>query len=233
MLISGIQKFTILDYPEKTACVVFTPGCNFRCGYCHNPEFVLPEKIQAIRSSFIPEETFFHFLEERVGFLEGVVISGGEPTMQGDLLDFIRRIRARGFLVKLDTNGNNPERLKQIMDEGLLDYVAMDVKISLAAYLGLVGPRAKTQALQQSIALLMQSSVPYEFRSTLIKEIHSEEILENMAQLIAGAACLFLQSFRPGHTLDESFSAYHAFSGKEMERIQALFERTVAKVVIR
>ncbi|PIR76985.1 MAG: anaerobic ribonucleoside-triphosphate reductase activating protein, partial [Candidatus Magasanikbacteria bacterium CG10_big_fil_rev_8_21_14_0_10_38_6] len=139
MVISGVQPFTLLDFPEKTACIIFTAGCNFRCGYCHNPEFVLPEKIQQIKTSFIDEETIYSFLQKRKGLLDGVVISGGEPTMMGDLPAFIRNIKELGFLVKLDTNGNRPLVLQHLLDEGLLDYVAMDVKTSLVNYADLVG----------------------------------------------------------------------------------------------
>ena len=233
MLISGIQQFTMLDFPEKTACIVFTAGCNFRCGYCHNPEFVLPEKIREIADSFIPEEAVFSFLEQRRGLLDGVVITGGEPTLMGDLLEFIRRIKNMGFLVKLDTNGNNPAMVRRLLDEHLLDYIAMDIKTSLVQYKRLVGNRAKLHFLQESVSLIQKSGVEYEFRSTLIKEVHTDDILAEMIQLVHGAKRLSLQSFRPETTLAPVFATYHPFSSQEMDDIAHCFRDYVEEVVIR
>ncbi|OGH64725.1 MAG: anaerobic ribonucleoside-triphosphate reductase activating protein [Candidatus Magasanikbacteria bacterium RIFCSPHIGHO2_02_FULL_47_14] len=233
MLISGVQKFTMLDFPEKTACIVFTPGCNFRCGYCHNPEFVLPEEIQKLKKNFISEATFFRFLEGRQGLLDGVVITGGEPTMMGDLGEFIGKVKERDFLVKLDTNGSNPERVKPLLEKHLIDYVAMDVKTSLASYRSLVGAGGRAEKIAQSMRLFMESACQYEFRITLVKEFHTYEMLEDLAKEIQGAKKLYLQSFRPGNTLDPLFKNYHAFSSSEMEEIRGIFSRTVAEVTIR
>ncbi len=233
MLIAGVQKFTMLDFPEKTACIVFTPGCNFRCGYCHNPEFVLPEEVQKLKNNFIPESAVFRFLDERQGLLDGVVITGGEPTMMGDLDEFIRKVKRKGFLVKLDTNGSNPERVKPLMDGGLVDYIAMDVKTSLSTYLSLVGKGGRQEKIAQSMEMLVASACPYEFRITLVKEFHTYPMLEDLAKEIQGAKKLYLQSFRPGNTLDPIFKNYHAFSSLEMEEIRNIFLRTVAEVIIR
>ncbi len=233
VLISGIQKFTLLDFPNKTACVVFTPGCNFRCGYCHNPEFVLPEKIQEIKGSFIPEEAFFSFLNDRRGLLDGVVVTGGEPTLMPDLLPFMKRIKSLGLLVKLDTNGNRPEILKAAVSEGAIDYVSMDVKTSLEGYPGLVGKLVKPEKIKESVDFLLQNTVDYEFRSTLIKESHSIADLENMVELVRGAKRIFLQSFRSGITLSPIFGTYHPFSEEEMRKIASQFGKTVAQVEIR
>jgi len=233
MILSGIQKFTLLDYPEKTACIVFTPGCNFRCGYCHNPEFVLPEMIQEIKNGFIPEEVFFRFLEQRKGKLEGVVITGGEPTIMGDLIPFMRTVKAMGFLVKLDTNGNKPEVIQQAIEENLVDYIAMDVKTSLGEYKKLVGERASETPLSKSIEIIKNSSLASEFRSTLIKEVHSEEVLKAMVDLLQGAKKLYLQTFRPGTTLNPLFHSFHPFTEKEMNTIQKMFEGAVDRVEIR
>ncbi len=234
MKLSGIQRFTLLDYPDKVACIVFTPGCQFRCGYCHNPEFVLPELLQEIKDSFIEEELFFRFLETRKGKLEGVVISGGEPTMMADLLPFMRKIKERGFFLKLDTNGNRSEVIAQLLKEQLVDYIAMDVKTALSHYTTLVGKRVKETQISKSIQLLKQSTIPYEFRTTLIKEVHTNVILENMASILQGAERLFLQEFRPGKTLNPLFASYHPFSTQEMMGIaQIFFEKKVKKVIIR
>jgi len=233
MQISAIQKFTMLDFPGKIACIVFTAGCNFRCGYCHNPEFVLPEQIKEIKKSFIQEEVFFAFLEQRIGKLEGVVITGGEPTMHYDLLSLVRRIKEMGFAVKLDTNGNNPMVLEVLVSSGLLDYVAMDVKTDLQNYSNLVGGCVRTEYITESIRLLLQADIAYEFRSTLIQEVHTKEMIQGMAEMITGASQLFLQSFRPGYTLDPAYMAYHPFSLQEMQGIRDVFVPHVKEVSIR
>ncbi len=233
MLISGIQQFTMLDFPQKTACILWTAGCDFRCGYCHNPEFVLPEKLKELKGSFIKEEALFSFLKKRQGKLDGVVISGGEPTMHKDLPELMNKIKKMGFLVKLDTNGNNPFMLKKLIDEHLLDYVAMDIKTCFDTYSTLVGCRAKEEFLKWSVALLQQSGVPYEFRSTLIQEIHTPAVLQQMARDIKGAPALFLQTFRPEHTLDPQFEGYHPFSDDDMQDICSFFTPYVESVCVR
>ncbi len=233
MIISAVQKLTLLDYPNHTACIVFTPGCNFRCGYCHNPEFVLPEMIAQIKESFIDEETFFTFLESRKEKIDGVVVTGGEPTMMGDLPLFLQKIKDKGFLVKLDTNGNNPDMLEKILDQKMVDYVAMDIKTSLREYKKLVGDRANETNLAQSIALIKKTTPDYEFRSTLIKEIHTPEILSSMAELLQGSKKLFLQNFRPHITLNPLFATFHPFSESEMSDIIKMFQTSIKYVEVR
>ncbi len=248
MLISGIQKFTLLDYPDKTACIVFTPGCNFRCGYCHNPEFVLPDKIVEMKKSFIPEKAFWTFLQSRVGervistdvgangrspLLDGVVISGGEPTMQGDLIPFIQKIKQMGFLVKLDTNGNKPEVLKKLYDLKLLDYVAMDVKTDLENYRSVGGPLADENKISLAIKTIKNSGVPYEFRTTLVKELHNYAILEKMGELVGNARAWYLQAFRPACTLSPAFADFRPFSDEEMVEIVRMLKKLSPNVVVR
>lgn len=233
MLISGVQKITLLDFPEHTSCIVFTAGCNYRCGYCHNPEFVLPEKLREMKENFIPEESFFCFLEQRKGKLDGVVVSGGEPTMMPDLIPFLKKIKQMGFLVKLDTNGNSPSVLEKIFQEKCVDYVAMDVKTSLREYKKLVGERADESKLAQSIEMIKKQAPDYEFRSTLIKEVHTPEIIEAMAELFQGAKRLYLQQFRPGHVLNPLFESFHPFSESEMKDIAQKFSLSVKDVEIR
>lgn len=234
MVISGVHPLSLIDFPERVACIVFTPGCNFRCRYCYNPEFVLPERIRAIAPSFIPEETFLNFLEQRRGLLDGVVVTGGEPTLQGDLLQFLERVRGRGFAVKLDTNGNNPAVLREVLRRGLADYVAMDVKTSLDTYAALVGPRVNTAHIVESLALLRASGRAYELRSTLIREIHTEAVLADMVRLVRGAPRLYLQAFRPGETLDPQLAQAHPFTVREMESIASrLFAAAVKQVAVR
>lgn len=233
MRISGIQQCTLIDYPGKTACVVFTPGCNFRCGYCHNPEFVLPEQIKKIQKDFINEEAVFNFLKKRKGLLDGVVITGGEPTLQGDLVPFMQKVRELGFLIKLDTNGNKPEIIIDALQKKLVDFIAMDVKTSYVKYQSLVGKLAKADNIKKSIDLIMSSGIAYEFRSTIVKETHSIPTLKEMAKMIEGAKTFALQSFRPAHTLNPLFQSFHGFSEGEMNDIQKIFEPYVERVIIR
>lgn len=223
----------MLDYPDRVACIAFTPGCNMRCGFCHNPEFVLPEKVAELAGSFIEEGTFFNFLDQRQGLLEGVVVSGGEPTVWHDLPDFFRQIKERSFLTKLDTNGHHPAMLKRLLDERLLDYVAMDVKTSLAEYPKLVGGGVQAENIRKSMDILKASGVPYEFRTTLIKEAHSEEVLQDMEKLLWGAERYYLQTFRPGHTLNPVFASYHPFSPEEMQGLVERFASVAKEVAVR
>ncbi|HIP49863.1 MAG TPA: anaerobic ribonucleoside-triphosphate reductase activating protein [Candidatus Pacebacteria bacterium] len=234
MLISGVQKFTMLDYPEKIAAIIFTPGCNMRCGFCHNKEFVLPKEIKKIKPSFIPQKAVLNFLESRKGKLDGVVISGGEPTVQPNLKQFINKVREMGFLVKLDTNGNLPDVLKDLVNNGLLDYVAMDVKTTLANYESLVGNLVKPDNIKESIDFLKKGSVPYEFRTTVIDEIHTNELIKEMAELMRGADKLYLQKFRPETTLSPEFENKKPIPDKKMQDFIEMFQdANIQKVSVR
>ncbi len=233
MVFSGIQQCTLLDYPDKVACIIFTPGCHFRCGYCHNPEFVLPEKIAELRNTFIPETAIFNFLNSRRGLLDGVVISGGEPTLMPDLIPFMRAIKALGFLVKLDTNGNRPEVIKNAIAAQAVDYIAMDVKTSLPEYANLVGGLVSPKHIAESISIIINSGVEYEFRSTLVKEIHPVSVLEDMALAVRGARQIYLQTFRPAHTLNPAFEQFHPLSFEELECAMQLFKKEVKEVYCR
>ncbi len=233
MIISGIQKFTLLDFPEHIACIIFTGGCNYRCGFCHNPEFVLPEQLAKLRKNFIPEEAALNFLKQRRGMLDGVVISGGEPTIMPDLENFIVKVRELGFAVKLDSNGNRPEALRSLIDKGLADYVAMDFKTSLPQYQALVGTGADVAKIRESIELLKRGDVEYEFRTTLIREAHTPEILAAMRETLSGAKRLYLQPFRNDITLDPAFKDFHSFTPDEMKEIAKLFAGSVEEVFVR
>ncbi|XLQ20610.1 MAG: anaerobic ribonucleoside-triphosphate reductase activating protein [Candidatus Moraniibacteriota bacterium] len=234
MLISGVQKFTMLDYPEKVAAIIFTPGCNMRCGFCHNKEFVLPEEIKKLRPSFIPERAVLNFLESRRGKLDGVVISGGEPTVQPDLRQFIQKVREMGFLVKLDTNGNLPNIMKDLVNDGLIDYIAMDVKTTLNNYENLVGKMVNPDNIKESIEFLKQGTVPYEFRTTVIEGVHTEEIIKEMSELVSGADKLYLQKFRPETTLDPEFENQKPISSEKMQKyIQIFQDANIQEVHIR
>ncbi|MCK9361606.1 anaerobic ribonucleoside-triphosphate reductase activating protein [Patescibacteria group bacterium] len=233
MKFSAIQPFTVLDYPGKAACIAFTPGCNFRCGYCHNPEFVLPDRVKLLEPDFIDEETVIGFLERRKGLLDGIVVTGGEPTLHRGLPDFLRRVKSLGFLVKLDTNGSLPQVVGKLFDENLLDYVAMDVKTSLEQYPGLVGPCIQPKAIQDSIDLIRDHAPDYEFRTTLLREVHGLPVLKDMIGLVARAKRYVLQPFRSAVTLDPNFGSYSAPDASEMELIIDLFRPHVGELILR
>ena len=193
MLIKGLQKLTLLDFPEKMACTVFTFGCNFRCPFCHNASLVLSDRADDTR---ITEEEFFAFLQKRKGILEGVCVTGGEPTLQPDLLPFLRKIKELGYAVKLDTNGYQPDVLKAAVETGLVDYVAMDIKNSLARYGETVGiPHFDTAPIEESTAYLMEGHIPFEFRTTLVKGLHTPEDLSQIGEWLHGEEAFFLQGF--------------------------------------
>lgn len=192
MNIQGFQKLTLLDYPGKMACTLFTAGCNLRCPFCHNSRLVLnPEK-----QSEFSEEEILAFLKKRVGILDGVAVTGGEPLMQKDIDVFIRKIRDLGFLVKLDTNGTYPERLRSLVEQGLVDYVAMDVKNSPELYGETVGISGyDISKIKESIDFLLEGRVDYEFRTTVVREFHSVFGMNNLGEMIKGAKRHFLQGF--------------------------------------
>lgn len=233
MQISGIQKFTLIDYPEKVAAIVFTPGCNFRCGFCYNKEFVLPEEIDKIKNNFIPEKTVLNFLKTRVDKIDGVVISGGEPTLQSDLEKFIDKIIKLGFLVKLDTNGSNPNILKQLVNNKKIDFVAMDIKTDLRHYKELVGENIDLKNIEESFEFLKTNIIPYEFRTTVIKNIHTAEIFAEMGEMLRGAKKLYLQNFRPQATLNPNFTSRKTLSKKELDQAVKILSKYIDEVLVR
>lgn len=209
MRLAGLQKMTLLDYPGEIACIIFTQGCNLRCPFCQNPDLVVPELFP--ETELLPEEEFFEFLDRRQGKLTGVVISGGEPTIHADLPRFMEKIHEKGYLVKLDTNGLNPEALAGILQRGLADYVAMDVKNTPEKYAMTVGLREACvgdlwKKAQESISLLMKSGIPYEFRTTVVEGLHTEEDILQMAKLLEGAGAWYLQQFLSDRELVADFA---------------------------
>ena len=192
MRIQGLQKLTLLDFPERTACTVFTAGCNFRCPFCHNASLV----VHIPKEPEISEEAFFAFLEKRIGILDGVCVSGGEPLLQTDIEDFLFKIKEMGYAVKLDTNGSFPDKLKMLVDKGLVDYVAMDIKNALTSYTLTCGLETMDiKAIQESVAYLKEGHVPYEFRTTVVKNYHFKENFEEIGNWLCGADKYFLQNF--------------------------------------
>lgn len=228
MKIYGFQKTTLLDYPGHVAATIFTGGCNFRCPFCHNGGLVLcPDQIRPIE-----EEAVLAYLKKRKGILEGVCITGGEPTLQPDLKEFLRKVKAEGYQVKLDTNGYNPRITGEMMEEGLADYVAMDVKASLPNYARAAGcPDLDLSRIRESIGLLKSGRVPYEFRTTVVKGIHTVEEFDAVGQLLEGSRVYYLQSFRnSGEVLQKGFCA---FLPDEMEKIAEMARKYIDKVELR
>ncbi len=228
MRIAGLQKLTLLDFPGHTACTVFTAGCNLRCPFCHNSELVLPER----KPTLMDEEDFFSFLNKRQGILEGVCVTGGEPLLQGDIAPFLARIRELGFAVKLDTNGCFPLLLRQLVSEGLVDYVAMDIKNCPERYGQTVGiPDFDLSGVKESVAFLLSGGVDYEFRTTITAQHHDEGALRSIAQWIAGAKRYALQSFRDSG--DVLTAGLTPCSPEQMRRFLALVTPFVGEATLR
>lgn len=220
--LAGLQKTTFIDYPEKIACIVFTQGCNFRCGYCHNPE--LFENKEPVLS--VP--AFFEFLNKRKGKLDGVVITGGEPTLHGkDLIEFIKEVKSFGFLVKLDTNGTHPDVLQELLNENLLDYIAMDVKAPLAKYKTITQTDIDTKIIKKSIDMIMKSGVDYEFRTTIVKSQLSVEDLRQIGELIQGAKRYYMQKFLATKILDETLMSEESYTDEEFKNLRTILEEYV------
>ena len=230
-VIGGFQKTTLLDFPQKIACIVFTKGCNFKCGYCHNPELNNGAATQSPPS--LSTKEFFAFLEKRKGKLDGVVITGGEPTLQKGLFQFIFEIKNMGFAVKLDSNGSNPDILKKLIDEKLIDYVAMDIKAPFDKYYNVIKTNIPPENIKKSIDLLLENKVDYEFRTTVVKEQLTFDDFEKIGQLIKGAKKYFLQKFEPSKTLDPKFAECSTYTNPEFETICEILQPYVEVVNVR
>lgn len=226
MQIGGLQKTSLLDFPEKISAIVFTQGCNFRCGYCHNPELIVMKNTDNYTTDGVLE-----FLKTRRGKLDGVVITGGEPCLQNGLIEFIEKVKEEGFLVKLDSNGMMPEMLARVLP--LIDYVAMDIKAPLAKYPDIVRVKVDTNKIRKSISMIMQSGVDYEFRTTVVKSQLSFSDFEEIGQLIKGAKRYYLQKFVPSKTLDEKMMSETTYSSEEFEKIKEILAKYVDYVELR
>ena len=227
MQIHGFNKTTLLDYPGLVAATIFTGACNFRCPYCHNADLVLNPSSQPV----IPEEEILSHLRKRKGITQGVCITGGEPTLQKDLKDFIKKLKELDLKVKLDSNGYKPEVLKDLVKDNLLDYIAMDVKAPLDEYDVIAGVKLDTSKLKESIDFLIAGDLPFEFRTTVIKDFHTRESFEKISELIKGAKNYYLQGYidspnviQPGLT---------SYTYEEMQEFLPIFEGKVEHVEIR
>ena len=223
MFIKGLQKTTLLDYPGKVACTIFTGGCNFRCPFCHNASLVT--RIDS--EERIDEDELFSYLEKRKGILDGVCITGGEPLLQPDIEAFCQKIKKLGLLIKLDTNGSFPTKLRSLLDANLIDYIAMDIKNSKKEYAKTCGIREFPQNVEESIRIIRSASVPYEFRTTVVRELHTKESVRALAEWIAGADRYFLQGFiDSGDLIENNYSAYSEAEMRELLAIARVYVPT-------
>ena len=229
MMLGGLQKTTLIDYPGKVAATVFTTGCVWRCQYCHNPELVIPAQYAVP----LNQEDFFTFLTQRRGKLEAVCITGGEPTLHRDLGLFIARIKQLGFLVKLDTNGMYPEHLERILADGNIDYIAMDIKGPLESYAHMVGVPISSRHIQRSIRLIMTSGYDYEFRTTLIAPLLNPNDFRAMGELIKGAKRYFLQNYVKPPKQVVVHAQLSAMAPLEIQEITSIMKQYVMHVGLR
>ena len=229
MVIGGFQKFSLADFPGKISAIVFTRGCNFRCPYCHNPELVDP----ACYTPEISPEEVLRFLGSRTRQLQGVVLTGGEPTLHADLPSFLAEIRELGFAAKLDTNGSNPDLLQEIIRDSLVDYIAMDIKAPLDAYSRISGVPVRVEDIERSVRLVIGSGLPHEFRTTYQGSLLSTEDMGAIAGIVQGCAHYVVQSFRPSRTLDPTMAALARPDRATLQEIRKLMESAGLPVLVR
>ena len=238
MIIGGINKLTLIDYPGELAAIVFTKGCNFRCHHCYNPLLVVPEytgtHINKSHPQINSEGDFLGFLKTRLGKINAVVVSGGEPTIHKDLPIFIKKIKDLGLKVKLDTNGTNPIMLSSLIKNNLINYVAMDIKAPLNDYKKIINTEVDLIQIQKSIKILLDTSIDYEFRSTLLPKQHSLDDIHNMGMLINGAKLWYIQNFKSNTDLvDLSFNEERSFNEIELKEIVAVGTKYVQNCKLR
>ncbi len=229
MKIGGFQKVSLIDYPGKISAVVFTQGCNFRCPFCHNPELVDPERF----ANRILEPEILAFLEKRKGRLDAVVITGGEPTLQSELIPFTIHLKAMGYLIKLDTNGALPDVLENMLGRRLIDYLAMDIKAPLERYGEITKTNTDVERIRRSISLIMGSGVDYEFRTTAVRSLLGLQELEAIGRLIPGAKRFVLQKFVPTKTLDRNYLGESSYSDGELKTVVEKLAAVVDKATQR
>jgi len=238
MLIGGLQKTSLIDYPDKICAVIFTLGCNFKCKFCYNPELVLPNTQQSI----IKEEVFFKFLDKRKKIIDGVCITGGEPTLHKDLPKFLAKIKRMKFLIKLDTNGTNPEMLEKLIKKKLVSYIAMDIKAPLelnsqflkSKYEKAIGVKVDLKKIKKSIKIIKDSGIDYEFRTTVVPNLHTENDIIFIAKQIKGTKKFFLQQFVPNKKMiDEKYKKIKPYSKEVLEKMREKIKKYIKKIKIR
>jgi pyruvate formate lyase activating enzyme len=229
MKIGGLRRVSLIDYPGLISATVFLQGCNFKCPYCHNPELVDPGLFQPS----IKENNIMEFLDSRKGKLDAVTICGGEPTIQDDLNPFIKQIKKMGFAVKLDTNGSQPKVINHLINEKLIDFIAMDIKAPLDKYKEVVKTNVNQDSIKESIKIILKATIPYEFRTTLVQSQLEENDILQIGKLITGASHYVLQNFVNMRTLDKKFQKEKTFSEEKLQKIKNHLEHQIPSVTIR
>lgn len=230
MIISWINKFSLIEYPEQISCIIFTPWCNFRCWFCHNSEYVLPSKIKNI--SIIPEKAVLNFLEIRKWLLTWVSICWWEPTIHKDLPNFCEKVKTMWYKVKLDTNWQNPNMLRMLLENKLIDYIAMDIKNPIWDFSSIANVKLDEKLYLETIDLIKNSNIKYEFRTTVIKGIHSVKNIEDIAKYISWAQNYNLQNYKAWDTLDKNFK-WESFTDDELEELKIVASKYINKVEIK
>lgn len=220
MIIGGIHKFSLIDFPGKISAILFTRGCNFRCPYCHNPQLVLPRRYQLP----LENKEIHEFLLKRQGRLDGIVITGGEPLLQEDLAGFLRKIKNMGYAVKVDTNGTKPAHLKTLLSEDLVDYIAMDVKAPVDKYANIVKVPVNSDQIMRSMMLIRESGVKYEFRTTIVKKLMSMESIKEISELLQEGEIYYLQNFIESRRVGHKDLEMSSFSKEEVDELTAYFK---------
>ena len=229
MKIAGLQKMSMVDYPGFIAATVFTQGCNFKCGFCYNRDLIATDKDPGFS-----QEEIFKYLNKRRNMIEGVCVTGGEPTLWPDLADFACRVKDIGLKFKLDTNGSDPDIISEMLKEGLLDFIAMDIKTSFSKYHLLKTPKNVEASLMKSIQTIISSQIPYEFRTTCVPELVTEEDIYSIGDVIKTAQRHCLQQFRPNETtIEEKYSKLKPYDKKKLSEFKSILEKFVKKVIIR
>ncbi len=230
MKISGFQKTSLIDYPGHIVSIIFTQGCSFKCPYCHNSDLIYPD---SKNKEYFSIEYIYSFIKNRKGLIDGVSITGGEPTLQPDLYDFITKVKSMGLKIKLDTNGSNPQVLKNLFIENQLDYIAMDVKTSLFDYENIINTKINIDSIMASIALIQDSTIPYEFRTTVVPGLHDIEQMKEIAVLLKGSKKYFIQNFKAKNTFDTDYMQYNGFPPDKLEEFKEICIPYINMVEIR
>jgi len=236
MLIGGLQKTTLIDFPGRVAATIFTVGCNFRCPFCHNKDLVTVNNFKKSSFEQVQEEELFRFLESRKGILDGVCITGGEPTIQKDIIDFCRKLKDLSLEVKLDTNGTRPGVIDKLLKDNLVDYIAMDVKNDFDNYKKAVGLKTDIEKVVESLKKIIQAKIEFELRTTVVPGIHNKANLEKLAgQLkeLSSRSFLVLQNFQPQNCLDDKLCSKEPFTSKELDKMLKAVKKILPKSKIR
>lgn len=229
MIIGGLQKTSLIEYPGKVSAIIFTRGCALSCHYCHNPELVIP----SLFGKGLSEDYVLGYLRSRTKRLDGAVISGGEPTIHADLPSFLSKIKEMGYLIKLDTCGMHPDMLQNVIEKGLVDYIAMDVKAPLGKYKLVTGVEVREERIRRSIEMIKSSNIDYEFRTTIVKNQLTAKDIRGIAEMVAGARIYFLQKFNNSKTLDPDFKNAETYTDEEFDRIRNDVSRYVSACYVR